>query len=546
MKSVTSKVARARKALFALGATVGVLLFVSLPLFSQGSNGRILGAVTDQSGGVIAGSTVTIIDKDRGVARTLTTDSSGEYNAPQLLPGTYTVRADANGFKRLDRENVVLEVGHEVRVDLTLQPGTQTQTVTVTEALPLIETTNATLGGTLQSAEVVDLPLNGRNFESLMGLRPGVMLQPGGSPWTQSTNNIRPDETSWMLDGVLDVDGFDARPVAGSTSAITDGATILPVDAIQEFNMEENPKAEYGGKPGAMVNVGIRSGTNILHGSAYAFGRDGIWDARNVFNPPPNTVLPLQLEQFGGAVGGPIKKDKLFFFANYEGLRSSLGNALGTSVPETASTGSAKNSMVDAIVGLQTFIKNNPGATGTVGGAQVPLSVSPLSLTLLGCPSGTLTTASTCTGGLIQNAPSNTTAYLSTIPNTNKTDNGIAKIDYRISDKHMINGTFYKATYLGHGEDFPMVNSAWTDDFPESAWLGTGNWIWTVNSRVVNEFRGGYNRLSQSLLPSDLSQLVNGSYTVGGVTYPINTGITSNGGFPSVVISGFAQTQLGS
>jgi Carboxypeptidase regulatory-like domain len=266
MKSVTLKIARARKAVFALGAILGVLLFVSLPLFSQGSNGRILGTVTDQSGGVIAGSTVTIIDKDRGVARTLTTDASGEYDAPQLLPGTYTVRADANGFKRLDRENVVLEVGHEVRVDLTLQPGAQAQTVTVTEALPLIETTNATLGGTLRSAEVVDLPLNGRNFESLMGLRPGVMLQPGGSPWTQSTNNIRPDETSWMLDGVLDVEGYDARPVAGATSAITDGATILPVDAIQEFNMEENPKAEYGGKPGAMVNVGIRSGTNNFHG----------------------------------------------------------------------------------------------------------------------------------------------------------------------------------------------------------------------------------------------------------------------------------------
>ena len=137
------------KIAFLLLATLGVLLF-SVPLFSQGSNGRILGTVTDQSGGVISGATVTIIDKDRGVARTLTTDDAGEYNAPQLLPGTYTVRAEANGFKKLERENVELGVGKEVRVDLTVQPGTQAQTVTVTEAIPLVETTNATLGGTLQ------------------------------------------------------------------------------------------------------------------------------------------------------------------------------------------------------------------------------------------------------------------------------------------------------------------------------------------------------------------------------------------------------------
>jgi Carboxypeptidase regulatory-like domain/TonB dependent receptor len=504
-------------------AVVGVLLF-SISLFSQGNNGRISGTVTDQSGGVISGATVTLIDKDRGVARVVTTDAAGEYNAPQLLPGTYTVRAEANGFKKLDRANVELGVGKEVRVDLTVQPGAQEQTVTVTEAIPLVETTNATLGGTLSNASINDLPLNGRNFQSLMGLRPGVMLQPGGSPWTQSTNNVRPDETSWMVDGILNANAFDARPVAGASSPITDGATILPVDAIQEFNLMENPKAEYGGKPGAMVNVGIRSGTNNLHGTGYAFGREGSWDARNLFNPPPNTVLPLQLEQFGGAVGGPIKKDKLFFFANYEGLRSSLANAIGTAVPETASTGDPAHSMVDAIIALQ-----NAG-----------VAVSPLSLSLLGCPSGKLTTASTCTGGFIQGAHANTTTYLSSFPNVNRSDNGIAKIDYRISDKHMINGMLYKSDYLGVGEDFPMVNSLWENNIPEKAWTVSGNWIWTASSRVVNEFRVGYNRFVFQFLPADAGTFADGK------GYPINTGITSTGGFPTVTISGFGQTQLGS
>jgi hypothetical protein len=199
MKSVTL-LARAGKARNLLGAVAGVLL-LSLSLFSQGNFGRILGTVSDQTGGVISSATVSIIDKDRGVARTLTTDGAGEYNAPTLIPGTYTVRVEAKGFKATERQNVVLEVGKEVRVDLTVQPGEQIQTVTVTEAVPLVETTNATLGGTLNNSQIQDLPLNGRNFQYLMSLRPGVMTQPGGGPWTQSTNNIRPDESAWMVDG---------------------------------------------------------------------------------------------------------------------------------------------------------------------------------------------------------------------------------------------------------------------------------------------------------------------------------------------------------
>src|SRR5690349_15958476 len=331
---------RAVRGIKVLGGAIGVLLF-SLSLFSQGNFGRILGTVTDQTGGVISGATISIIDKDRGVARTLTTDNAGEYNAPTLIPGTYTVRVEAKGFKTTERQNVLLEVGKEVRVDLTVQPGEQVQTVTVTEAVPLVETTNATLGGTLNNAQIQDLPLNGRNYQYLLSLRPGVMVQPGGGPWSQSTNNIRPDESAWMVDGVINASFFDARPVTGASSYITDGATILPIDAIQEFNLEENPKAEYGWKPGAVVNVGIRSGTNSLHGAAYAFGREDSFDARNIFNSGPSNgtclrnpgvpavcnKLPLNLEQFGGVVGGPIKKDKLFFFAGYEGLRDSIGNA---------------------------------------------------------------------------------------------------------------------------------------------------------------------------------------------------------------------------
>ena len=254
--------ARSKNAVQLLGGIFAVLL-LCLPAFSQGSFGRILGTVTDQSGGVVSGATVTVIDTERGVNRTLTTDDAGAYNAPNLTAGNYTVRVEAKGFKRMERQSVVIEVGHEVRVDLIVQPGEQNQTVTVTESVPLVETTNATLGGTLENADIIDLPLNGRDYQNLLGLRPGVMLQPGGGPWTQSTNGVRPDESVWLIEGIINANFFDARPVINMPSPFTDGATIMPVDAIQEFNLMENPKAEYGWKAGADRERGNQVGNQL-------------------------------------------------------------------------------------------------------------------------------------------------------------------------------------------------------------------------------------------------------------------------------------------
>jgi len=551
------KMARAGKTMHALGATVGVLLF-SMSLFSQGNFGRILGAVTDQSGGAITGATVTVIDKDRGVARTLTTDSAGEYSAPTLIPGTYTVRVEAKGFQTLDRQNVVLEVGKEVRVDLTPQPGSQATTVTVTEAMPLVETTNATLGGTLNNTDINDMPLNGRNFQNLLSLRPGVMMQAGGSPWSQSTNNIRPDETGWMMDGVINVSFYDDRPVGNSSSALTDAATIVPIDAIQEFDMQENPKAEYGWKPGAVVNVGIRSGTNTLHGSVYGFYRSAAWDARNFFTPAPingtciqNTAvpavcdkLPTQLKQFGAVVGGPIKKDKLFFLAGYEGLRDLIGNIFPFAMPVTGSLigqplppgcpTPADCSMVDAI-----------NAVASNGGGFVPARVSLVSLNLLGCTMGLAAANTACTGGLIFNANANSLNYTSTFPNVNSSDNGIGKIDYVINSKHRISGMFWTGYYLGTGQDHPTVNPLFKSEFIIRSLSTVENWIWTPSSTVVNEFRFGYDRLTNNAAVGDEGIIPDGSgglCTVtgcGGKGYPLNTGVTKGGGLPNITIGNF-------
>jgi hypothetical protein len=518
MKSMTLKTTRAGKTVHLLATTLGMLLF-SVSLFAQANFGRILGTVTDQSGAVIAGAAVTIIDTERGVARSLVTDRAGEYNAPNLIPGTYTIRVEVPGFKRLDRQNILVEVGQEVRIDLTPQPGSQNQTVTVEESAPLVDTATATLGGTINNAEINDMPLNGRNYQNLLNLRPGVVIQPGGSPWTQSTNNIRPDETAWMLDGVISANFADARPVTNMPSPLTDGATILPIDAIQEFNLEENAKAEYGWKPGAVVNVGIRSGTNALHGSGYGFGRSDAWDARNLFNPASQDKLPTTLKQFGGVVGGPVKKDKLFFFAGYEGLRSTVGNAFISAVPATGTGLGPNYSMVDAI--------NELRAAG--------VTPSAVSMKLLGC---TLAPVA-CTGGLIQGAPANTNTYASNFPNTNVSDNGITKVDYRINSKHMINGMFWNGNYTGLGEDHAQVNINFDIPIPIQTRSVVGTWIWSASSSVVNEARFGWNVVNFYQGTADSSVLADGSGLTGGKGYPINTGVTAVGGLPNISISPF-------
>jgi hypothetical protein len=332
------------------------IFFIVSPSHSQGNQGRITGTITDQSGGLMAGATVTVVDVERGDTRTVTTGDSGEYNAPNLLPGAYTVRAEAKGFKTVERQKIVVEVGKELRVDLSLQPGDVSQTITITESIPLVETTNATLGGTLSNQTINDLPLNGRNYINLLTLRPGMQVYPGGGSAARSANGLRPEDIGYLVDGVREDDPYTGSSITNAVIPAGDASTSLPIDAIQEFNTEQNPKAEFGWKPGAIVNAGIKSGTNRIHGTAFAFGRDTVLDARNFFNvaSQPSCVAtpaicnkaPVALEQYGASLGGAIKKDRLFYFVNYEGQHYTVGSTLLLTAPTTVSlgaTGGAKN-----------------------------------------------------------------------------------------------------------------------------------------------------------------------------------------------------------
>jgi Carboxypeptidase regulatory-like domain len=309
---------------------LNVLLFVAFPLFSQTANGRILGTVKDQSGGAIAGAKITIVDVQRGIERAITTEGDGAYLAPNIIPGTYTLRAEFQGFRVYERQNILVEVGKDVAIDVVMQPGEQTQKITVTEAVPLIETTNATLGGTLSNQSINDLPISGRNYQNLLELRPGVVLQlgnnsDGGGP--AATNGLRAEESNaYMIEGLAGKDPYTGQSVINNIGVNGDAASLLPLDAIQEFNQQFNPKAAYGYSAGSTVSVGLKAGTNSLHGTAYGFFRNNALDAKNYFNPP-GIQINDNVRQFGATVGGPIKKDKLFFFAGYGANESDGGKS---------------------------------------------------------------------------------------------------------------------------------------------------------------------------------------------------------------------------
>ena len=230
---------------------VGFLLVVfSLsvvpPVRAQSTAGRILGTVTDPSGAAVVSAKVVIDDLERGTSRTLTTDEAGAYVAADLTPGNYKIQVEAKGFKTVQRPSVGVEVATDVRIDFALQPGQVSETIIVDENVPLVNTTSATLGGTLSNKEINDLPLNGRNYENLLQLRPGVMRYPGGGFSTTSTNGLRAEDNAYFVEGLFNSEPFSGQGIINGAGIAGDSATILPIDSIQEFNLQENPVAEYG------------------------------------------------------------------------------------------------------------------------------------------------------------------------------------------------------------------------------------------------------------------------------------------------------------
>ena len=510
-----------KKAAVLLSA-VAVLLAASVSLFSQAAVGTILGGVFDSSGGAIAGAQVTIIDVARGTTRTLTTDAAGEYTAPSLLSGTYTVRAAAKGFQTTEHTNVLLEVASDVRVDLTLSPGEQTQTVTVTAEAAAIDTTNATLGGTVTNQAVVSLPMETRNFLQLLQLRPGVVDVPGGNGTATTTNGRREGADVVLVEGVTQFD-------LGTSNVLINGAQKggavdeLPLDSVQEFSTQQNPPAEYGWRDGSAVNLAVKSGTNAYHGSAYAFGRDAaVTDAKQFNAAGAEAVGNTTIEQPGFTFGGPILKNKLFFFVSGEFIRSTSFNPASVNVPSDVAGGQL--SMVDAC--------------NAVGRANV----NPLSAQIAGLPAGSCIPLP-ATSTFENLFPFNPSPLEATSPNpltTSPSNNGLVKVDYDINQHHHLDGFYYisrETQSVGNN-----YNALWNT-------LGVGNtneyagaWTWTPNSSWVNDLRAGAAPNSGNSIAADTGINPASPYSLGS-GYGINTG--ANGfGLMCININGFSPSSM--
>ena len=312
-----------------------VLAFLTASLgFSQGTTATLDGIVRDQSGAVVPGATVTVVNTHTGISSTTTTNGEGDFVAPFLLPGLYRATAEKQGFKKVVREGITLSVGDTIRVEFVLEVGSLTDITTVTAEAPLVKADTSEIGQVVQQKPIEELPLNsstGRNFTALMTLIPGaIRTNPVGTfdaPQGNSSfavNGQRDSENNYQVDG------------ADNNEVLLGIVTILPPpEALSEFKIQTNNySAEFGRAGGAVINVDTRSGTNQIHGSAFEFVRNSYFSGRGPFDPA--TLPPLRQNEWGGTLGGPIRRNRIFFFGDYEGFRQASGTTYIASVPTAA------------------------------------------------------------------------------------------------------------------------------------------------------------------------------------------------------------------
>src|ERR1035437_10119256 len=315
-----------------------ILLSVAISVSAQVSTGIILGVAKDTSGASVPGATITITNVDTNATRTIVTGDDGAYRVPALLVGHYQVKAEHAGFKTETRSGIILEVAQEAVVNVDFQVGTAEQQVLVTGEAPVVNTSNATLGGIVNEQKMQDLPLNGRNYVDLSLLQPGVTPDrnhgtTGGAVGTSFSANGAPVRSNnFTLDGAIlqTQNGRNPTSLAGTT---------LGVDGVKEYKViTSNFPAEYGLTMGSQMVIVSKGGTYQFHGDAFEYLRNAALDARNFYDygyqQPGGRRLPeFQRNNFGGSFGGPIRKDKTFFYGVYEELKQNLGVTDTTTVP---------------------------------------------------------------------------------------------------------------------------------------------------------------------------------------------------------------------
>jgi hypothetical protein len=370
-------------------AVMLVLVLAAVPAYAQLPTGTILGEVRDATGGTVAGAKVTVTNIDTGAMRTQETGDVGTYRFPALPVGDYMVQIVKDGFQTFDRKGLTLLVGQEIPVEVTLQVGSTGQTVTVTEQAPQVNTTNATTGGIVDEQQVADLPLNGRNLVDLTLLQAGVTQSNvfnmlgnvvGATNIVGTTfaaNGAAIHSNNFLLDGAIQTGQLSMN----NASII---GTTLGLDGVKEYKVVSSlPPAEYGMVMGATSTTVSKGGTNQWHGDAFDYLRNSAMDARNYFDAldtvnfngagtdksatfPGKRLPPFQRNNYGGAFGGPIKKDKTFFWAVYEGLSQNLG--------PTIQTTTLPGPCYDQTVGSPTFHQVTPASFANANCSNVPVA----------------------------------------------------------------------------------------------------------------------------------------------------------------------------
>jgi hypothetical protein len=490
-------------------AVVVAILLSPVAGDAQTFRGTILGTVTDSQGASVGGAKVTVRNTNTGLERTTATSDDGSYSVPELPIGAYTVTIEKPGFQTVVASEIQVTVAAERRVDAVLKPGEVTQTVQVSgETLPQIETTSNVLGGTLTAKQITNLPVNGRDYTKLIYLNPGIAGSPDqitdspGSFGVFSMNGARGRANNFLLDGTDMNDGYRNDPAINEAGVFGDPATILPIEAIAELRVLSNYEPEYGRNAGAVINIVTKSGTNAFHGAALEYFRNNWLDARNFFNTKGNPQNPFHNNQFGGSLGGPILKDRTFFFFDYEAARESGAQSSTACVPTPAQLAGATNTVVKALLLRNPWpVPNIPGKTADD----------------TGCPNGNNLSAAT--------------------PFRSRVDSVIAKVDHSITKNHLLSGRYY---FGDSDQSFPLalVGGGLLPSFntvtPTRVQLVSISYVAVLSTSQVNEARVGWNRFAEGFFPQD--QQFNPS-SIG-----LNTGVTNpfDFGLPKITVGGFA------
>jgi len=455
------------------------LLFISLlslTVSAQTFRGTILGTVTDPNGALVAGAKVTVKNANTGLERSTTTDEAGNYTVAELPVGLYEVRVDQTGFAAATVTNVIVEVANERRVDVALALASSETTILVATD-EQVQTTSNTLGGTITTKVAADMPINGRDFTKFLILVPGATGDPSGatdSPGSFglfSANGNRGRANNYLLDGTDMNDGYRNLPAINEAGVFGTPATILPIEAISEAAIQTNVEAEFGRNSGATVNIVTKSGTNDYHGSLFEFFRNDKLDARNFFNRDSEPQTAFRNNQFGGALGGPIKRNSTFFFFAYEGQRERVGLNSTARVPD-------------------------PGEIAALGGPTNPVIARLLARNPWPVPNQPLP--------LFDNtgAPN----LFVTTPASNDVDSLIAKIDHSFNKDNQLTGRYFYGT---SDQSFPLAILAgnilpgFNTTTPTKVHLVSISYLKVLSSTKVNELRFGFNRFKEGFFPED-------------------------------------------